>query len=67
MPWPAVRFRDARRIDEITRYEGEGIPYLVVVDRQGKVIADSFANGEYIGPASALAKMGELAPSTAAR
>lgn len=67
MPWPAVRFRDARRIDEITRYEGEGIPCLVVVDRQGKVIADSFANGEYIGPASALAKMGELAPATAVR
>lgn len=67
MPWPAVRFRDARRIDEITKYEGNGIPCLVLVDRQGKVIADGSVNGEYIGPASTLAKMGELARSTAAK
>ena len=67
MPWPAVRFRDADRIDEITRYKGKGIPCLVLVDRQGKVIADSYVNGQYMGPTSVMEKMAELAQSTAAR
>lgn len=67
MPWPAVRYRDADRIDEITKYRGNGIPCLVLVDRQGKVIADSYVNGQYMGPTSVMEKMGELAQSTAAR
>lgn len=67
MPWPAVRFRDADRIDEITKFRGNGIPCLVLVDRQGKIIADSYVNGQYMGPTSVMEKMGELAQSTAAR
>lgn len=67
MPWPAVRFRDADRIDEIKKYMGRGIPCLVLVDREGKVIADSYVDGNYVGPTSVMEKMGELAQSTAAR
>lgn len=67
MPWPAVRFRDANRIDEITNYKGRGIPCLVLVDRQGTVIAHSYEGSNYVGPTSVMNKMGELAQSTAAR
>lgn len=67
MPWPAVRFRDADRIDEIKKYLGRGIPCLVLVDRQGKVIADSYVDGQYRGPTSVMGKMGELAQKSASR
>lgn len=67
MPWPAVRYRDADRIDEITKYLGRGIPCLVLVDREGQIVADSYVNGEYRGPTGVMKKMGELAESTASR
>ncbi|MBL9160328.1 MAG: redoxin domain-containing protein [Verrucomicrobiales bacterium] len=67
MPWPAVRFRDADRIDEITKYRGRGIPCLVLVDRQGNVVSDSYVGDEYRGPTVVMEKMRELAQSTAAR
>lgn len=67
MPWPAVRFRDADRIDEITKYRGRGIPCLVLVDRQGNVVSDSYVGDEYRGPSVVMAKMRELAESSAAR
>ncbi len=67
MPWPAVRFRDADRIDEITKYMGRGIPCLVLVDREGKIIADSYVDGQYRGPTSVMEKMKELSQATASR
>lgn len=50
MPWPAIEYSDARRVREVSQYAGSGIPCLVLVDREGKVISDSYVNGEYVGP-----------------
>lgn len=59
MPWPAVRYEDAnnRKID---KYAGRGIPCLVVVDRNGKVLVDTYVNGEYMGPTYAMDRLKAL-------
>lgn len=54
MPWPAVRYRDLKRIANINKYAGDGIPCLVMVDRRGKVISDSYVGGKYRGPRAVL-------------
>lgn len=61
MPWPAIRFRDVERMKEINRYAGKGIPCLVLVDREGKVVSDSYVDGQYRGPTAVMREMGTLA------
>ncbi len=50
MPWPAIAFRSLERIKEISKYSTEGIPRLVLVDLEGKVISDSYEGQTYVGP-----------------
>lgn len=54
MPWPAVKFSEIQSMRDITRLSGPGIPCLVLIDSSGKVLADSYKGGNYLGPASAL-------------
>jgi nucleoredoxin len=57
MPWPAIDYQKVAGKDAIRKYAGDGIPCLVVVDPSGKVISDSFAGKEYLGPAKVLADL----------
>ena len=57
MPWPAIDFAKVPGKEAIRKYAGEGIPCLVLVDASGKVIFDSFAGKEYLGPAKVLADL----------
>ena len=50
MTFLARAFDERRSSPAIKSLQGSGIPQLVVVDKHGKVIADSFKNGDYIGP-----------------
>lgn len=50
MPWPAIKYRYAKKIKDISKYAGSGIPCLVLVDREGKVISDSYEGQNYVGP-----------------
>lgn len=50
MPWPAVAFEALGTIPAVTDLMGNGIPCLVLTDREGKVLSDSYVNGEYVGP-----------------
>jgi nucleoredoxin len=50
MPWPAVEFSKLANVPTLKKYAGEGIPDLVVVDTTGKVLADSYVRGKYVGP-----------------
>lgn len=50
MPWPAIAFRSLDRVQEIRKYSTEGIPRLVLVDREGKIISDSYEGKTYVGP-----------------
>ncbi len=50
MAWPALRYEAIRGSRDVTRYAGDGIPCLVLVDAEGKVLSDSFRAGDYVGP-----------------
>jgi thiol-disulfide isomerase/thioredoxin len=57
MPWPAIEFAKVGGKDVLNRYEGKGIPCLVVIDASGKVISDSFEGEKYLGPAKVIADL----------
>lgn len=50
MPWPAVDFKKIAEASELTKYAGTGIPCLVLIDAQGRVISDSYDGKTYRGP-----------------
>ena len=60
MPWPAVKFEKVAESAELKGYAGKGIPCLVVVDASGKVITDSYAGSEYVGPSKVLRDLDQL-------
>lgn len=62
MPWPAIAYRSVGRMKEIKKYSGRGIPRLVLVDREGKVISDSYEGDTYTGPTKV---MNEIPAKTA--
>lgn len=59
MPWPAVRFERIHS-SQVNHYSGSGIPDLVLIDDQGKVLSDSFRNGNYVGPNAVLADIDKI-------
>jgi len=50
MPWAALQFKGAAASRLSKHYAGPGIPCLVLVSPSGKVLADSFQGGRYVGP-----------------
>jgi nucleoredoxin len=64
MQWPAVRFDDidSDRI-HAKQFQGSGIPDLVLVDDTGKVLADSFVNGGYVGPEQVMDQIQQMVPA----
>lgn len=53
MPWPALAWNSIRG-SALNRYAGDGIPCLVLVDENGKVLSDSYRRGRYVGPDAVL-------------
>jgi hypothetical protein len=62
MPWPAVRFDDIDRV-KANQYCGEGIPDLVLVDANGKVLSDSFKGPDYVGPGQVMDDIKSMVPA----
>jgi nucleoredoxin len=54
MPWPAIEYGKLASVPTLQKYAGNGIPDLVIVDASGKVLADSYVGGKYVGPARVL-------------
>jgi nucleoredoxin len=55
MPWPALSFAKAdQRSSPLEKYAGRGIPCLVVIDPEGKVISHSYKGEEFIGPSKVI-------------
>jgi len=54
MPWPAIEYSKLANVPALQKYAGKGIPDLVIVDASGKVLADSYVSGKYVGPARVL-------------
>lgn len=50
MPWPAVLYHSEATKKLHKAYSGQGIPRLVLLDRKGNVLADSFKGKKYLGP-----------------
>jgi len=73
MPWPAVRYSDLKHDGNgtfkgsgIEKFAGSGIPDLVLVDADGKVLSDSFSwTGSYLGPQHVLDDIEKLVPTAA--
>lgn len=60
MTFPALQYRYAKRIKEISQHQGSGIPCLVLLDHEGKVLSHSYVDGQYVGPSVVLAEIGKL-------
>lgn len=60
MPWPAVPFGSLKPKSPIYGKGGPGIPSLVVFDETGKRVAESYVNGEYVGPRAVLKEFDKL-------
>jgi nucleoredoxin len=54
MPWPAIEYNKLATVPTLQKYAGKGIPDLVIVDASGKVLADSYVGGKYVGPVRVL-------------
>ncbi|AOS43248.1 Thioredoxin [Lacunisphaera limnophila] len=54
MPWLAMKYDQVPRSPEIQRYSGPGIPCLVLVDANGRVLSDSYDGDNYVGPGKVL-------------
>ncbi|WP_309384237.1 thioredoxin-like domain-containing protein [Cerasicoccus frondis] len=60
MPWLALDYDRKKSSRELTQFSGSGIPCLVLVDRDGNVLKDSYVNGDYAGPSSVLRELERL-------
>ena len=57
MPWPALAYGKKGSNRALTKYAGRGIPCLVFLDETGKVLANSYEGGNYVGPRKVLEQM----------
>lgn len=57
MPWPAIDFTKLAGKSALSKLAGDGIPCLVLVDATGKVISDSYAGKQYLGPAKVVSDL----------
>lgn len=53
MPWLAIAF-DKRQDSGLDSYCGQRIPCLVLFDKNGKILSDTFKDGKYLGPTKVL-------------
>jgi nucleoredoxin len=60
MPWPAIDFAKVAGKTAVKKYAGDGIPCLVVLDASGKVIADTYAGKNRLGPEKVLGELDAL-------
>jgi nucleoredoxin len=66
MPWPAIDFAKLPGKAALKKYAGESIPCLVLVDAGGKVISDTYAGQNYVGPEKVLADLNTIFAKTVA-
>lgn len=55
MPWPALKYSKIRTNKSLTQLAGTGIPCLVFIDADGKVLSHSYQGKSYVGPRKVLA------------
>lgn len=60
MPWLAMPLDRIEKVPSLVAYTKGGIPQLVVVDRQGQVLADSYEGSNYLGPQAAMQELEKI-------
>ncbi|MDF7799336.1 thioredoxin-like domain-containing protein [Pontiellaceae bacterium B1224] len=60
MPWPAVLYHSEARNMLKLQYGGGGIPQLILLDKKGNILADSFKGKKYLGPQHVLNELDTL-------
>ncbi len=63
MRWPAVRYQD--QMDpalDPQQYAGDAIPDLVLVGASGNVLADTYQDGQYLGPQRVIEEIQNIVP-----
>jgi hypothetical protein len=54
MPWPVLKYTELGTAPPVERWEGPGIPDLVVLTRDAMPIFNSYHGADYVGPQSVL-------------
>ncbi|OAM90449.1 hypothetical protein AW736_07905 [Termitidicoccus mucosus] len=54
MPWPAVDYRRLPSLPALRRLAGEGPPNLVLIDREGRILASAWQEKIYLGTSAVL-------------
>ncbi|WP_309399441.1 thioredoxin-like domain-containing protein [Cerasicoccus maritimus] len=60
MPWPALEYGKKKEFKGYTKHGIKWIPSLVIVDREGNVLATSIVDGEYIHPSKVMANFQQI-------
>lgn len=60
MPWPALDFSKKGKRSPIQGLGGRGIPDLILIDADGKVLSTSYEGDDYVGPRKVLRDLEEL-------
>jgi nucleoredoxin len=66
MPWPAIDFTKLPTKGALKKYAGEAIPCLVLLDASGKVVSDSYAGKQHLGPEKVLTDLAAIFAQTPA-
>jgi nucleoredoxin len=59
MNWPAVPYARREGTGLMEKYKVQGIPHLVLLDKEGNVVSSAVENGKYVGPRKVLADLKE--------
>lgn len=62
MPWPVLKYSELGQAAPVERWAGNGIPCLVALTPQGRVIFHSYHGEEYLGPQQVLSSFEALVP-----
>lgn len=60
MKWPAIEFDSTKKAKKIQSLAARGIPYMVVTDADGKVLAGRPEGEDWVHPSEVLTKLGEI-------
>lgn len=66
MPWPALKYSKVRTNKSLRSLAGRGIPCLVLIDADGKVLSHSYEGQTYVGPRKVMADMDNILGSGSA-
>jgi hypothetical protein len=65
MPWPAFDYPQLSEEKDLLQLGDSILPRLLVVDGAGRVLVDSFVEGNYVGPQHVLDVLSQNAPTIA--